>query len=129
MAHPNADLVRDAYDLFSKGDMETLQTLWTPDIVWHVGGSSRLAGDYEGPTAILGFFGELVAATEGTFQVELQSVLADDDQGFSLHKATADKAGEHYELWTVLGYRFEDGQTAEVWGFDYDQGAADRLIG
>ncbi len=128
MAHPNADLVREAYDLFSKGDMATLQTLWTSDIAWHVGGSGRLVGDYEGPAAILGLFGELVAATEGTFKVELQSVFADDNEGFSLHKATAHKGGEHYELWAVLSYRFVDGKTAEVWNFDYDQTAAEKLV-
>lgn len=129
MGHPNADLVRRAYELFEKGDVETLQTLWTDDIVWHIGGATRVSGDHAGAAGVLGMFGELMAGTEGTFRVELQTVFADDDQAFSLHKATASKGGEDYEMWTVLGYRFRDGKASEIWSFAYDQGLEQKLLG
>ena len=129
MGHPNSDLVRRAYELFGQGDVETLQTLWTDDIVWHIGGTSRISGDHVGAAGVLGMFGQLMAGTEGTFRAELQTVFADDDRAFSLHKATATKDGEHYELWTVLGYRFRDGKVSEIWSFAYDQGLEERLLG
>ncbi len=129
MAHPNVDLVQRAYELFGQGDMETLQTLWTDDIVWHIAGNTKISGDHIGAAGILGMFGSLMEVTEGTFRVELQSAFADDINGFSLHKATAERAGESYELWFVLGYRFESGKFAEIWNFPYDQALGDKLLG
>ena len=128
MGNANADLVRTAYELFGAGDMENLQKLWTDDIAWHIGGSSRIAGDHQGAAGIMAMFGELVGAAEGTYRVELQSVVADDERGFSLHRATASKGGEDFELWTVLGYRFREGKVSEIWSFNYDQAVGDKLF-
>ncbi len=128
MAHPNTDLITRAYELFGQGDMENLQTLWTDDIVWHIAGNTTISGDHEGAAGVLSMFGQLVASTEGTFQAELQSAMADDTLGFSLHKATAEKGGESYELWTALTYRFDDGKVAEIWNHPYDQALEDKLL-
>ena len=46
MGHPNEDLIRQGYDAFSSGDMDTLRELFHPDIVWHASGRSQLAGDH-----------------------------------------------------------------------------------
>lgn len=129
MGHPNTDLVRRAYELFGEGDIATLQILWTEDIIWHIGGATRISGDHAGAAAIIGMFGELMAATEGTFRAELQTVFGDEDRAFSLHRATAAKGGEDFELWTVLGYRFRQGKISEIWSFAYDQGLEERLLG
>ncbi len=128
MAHPNADLIIRAYELFGQGDMENLQTLWTDDIVWHIAGNTTISGNHAGAADILNMFGQLVESSEGTFQVELQSAMADDDAGFSLHNSTAQKAGESFELWTVLTYRFVDRVVAEIWNHPYDQAAEDKLF-
>jgi ketosteroid isomerase-like protein len=128
MGSANADLVRTAYEMFGAGDMENLQKLWTDDIAWHIGGTTRISGDHEGATGILAMFAELVGASEGTFRAELQTVVADDEQGFSLHRGTAHKGGESFEIWTVLGYRFRVGKISEIWSFDYDQTISDKLF-
>ena len=128
MGNANTELVRTAYELFGAGDLENLQKLWTDDIAWHIGGSSRIAGDHQGAAGIMAMFGELVGASEGTFRAELQSVVADDERGFSLHRATASKGGEDFELWTVLGYRFREGKVSEIWSFNYDQAVGDKLF-
>ena len=128
MGSANADLVRTAYEMFGAGDMENLQKLWTDDIAWHIGGTTRISGDHEGATGILAMFAELVGASEGTFRAGLQTVVADDEQGFSLHRGTANKGGENFEIWTVLGYRFRDGKISEIWSFDYDQTISDKLF-
>ena len=36
MAHPNEDLARRGYEAFAKGDLDTLNSLMTDDLVWHV---------------------------------------------------------------------------------------------
>jgi ketosteroid isomerase-like protein len=128
MAHPNADRIHRAYEAFSAGDMATLQAMWTDDVVWHIGGSNRITGDHAGAEAIFGFFGTLMEATGGTFRVELQGALADDDMAFSVHKSTAQRDGKEYELWETLGYRIVDGKFAEIWSFAFDQALSDELL-
>lgn len=128
MGNANADLVRQAYEFFGAGDMENMQRLWTDDIAWHIAGTTRISGDHEGATSIIAMFGELLAATEGSFRAELQHVVADDERGFSLHRGSATKGGEDYEVWTVLGYRFRDSKVSEIWTFNYDQAISDKLF-
>ena len=49
MAHPNEDLVREAFAAFGRGDIDALQRQYfAPDICWHFPGRSVLAGDHEG---------------------------------------------------------------------------------
>ena len=129
MAHPNAELIEQAYAAFAAGDIQALMDLWTDDIAWHTGGTSSLAGDYEGKAAVAGFLGAIVQNTAGTFSAELQNALADDTNGYSLHKSTATKDGEDLEAWSVLGYRFRDGKVSEIWTFDFDQAISDGILG
>ncbi len=48
MAHPNAQLLHQAYDAFAAGDIPTVLRILAEDITWHVPGRSPLSGDYEG---------------------------------------------------------------------------------
>ena len=128
MGNANEALVRRAYELFAAGDMENIQELWAEDVAWHIGGTTRISGDHVGAAAILAMFAELSAASEGTFRAELQHVLADDERGFSLQRATARRGAEDFEIWTVLGYRFREGRVSEIWSFNYDQAVSDELF-
>lgn len=129
MAHPNQSMVETAYSAFAAGDIATIMDLWTDDIAWHQAGSSSLAGDHAGKEAVAAFLGGIVQNTGGSFKAELQNVLADDTNGYSLHKSTATKDGQELEAWAVLGYRFRDGKIAEIWTFDYDQQISDQILG
>ena len=64
MGHPNEDLIRQGYDAFSSGDMDTLRELFHPDIVWHASGRSQLAGDHQGVDTVLGLFEVVPLAVE-----------------------------------------------------------------
>ena len=49
----NLDLVRRGYDAFSKGDADTLASIFSPDIVHSVPGESPISGDHKGPQEVL----------------------------------------------------------------------------
>src|SRR5579859_7579710 len=54
VAHPNEDLVREAFAAFGRGDLEALQRQYfTEDILYHFPGRSPLAGDYQGVAQVL----------------------------------------------------------------------------
>ncbi len=128
MSHPNVALIEGAYDAFARGDIAAITAIWTDDFAWHVAGDHPLAGDHEGKDAGAKFLVGVMEMTGGTFRVELQNALADDSNGYSLHKGTATKDGEQLESWEVLGYSLRDGKVAEIWSFPFDQRIANQML-
>lgn len=57
MSHPNARLLRNAYEAFGSGDLEPLLGALTDDISWHDSTLGPLAGSYTGKDQVLGLFG------------------------------------------------------------------------
>lgn len=64
-------LVRRGYEAFNDGDVKTLASLMSQDVVQHVPGESTLAHDYKGIDAVLGYYGQLAEMTDGTFRADL----------------------------------------------------------
>lgn len=122
------ELIRRTYELFSSDDALGLAELWNDDIVWHIAGSNLASGDHIGVDAILGMLGDVMAITQGTFQVEIKSVATSGDRGYSLHKATAMTTAGVAEFWAVLSFRFANGKIAEVWNYAFDQAVDDQVL-
>lgn len=70
-------LVRRGYAAFNTGDVDTLVSLFSSDICQHVPGHGPFAGTYKGPEAVLGYYGKLQEATDGTFRADLVDVHGD----------------------------------------------------
>jgi ketosteroid isomerase-like protein len=113
-------LVRTGYDAFSRGDMDTLRDLFADDIVWHAPGRNPLAGDHRGIDAVLGYFGQTMELTGGTFQVEVHDVVANDQHGVGLHVATGQRDGKSLHDRQVLIFHFREDEVAEVWQLSGD---------
>lgn len=128
MGHPNEVIIERLYKAFAAGDTDALVADWTPDVVWHGAGRHPLAGDHRGQQQVLALFGQIFERTGGTFKATLNHALADDEAGYALHTATAERDGHSYEMLDVLRLRFEDGRVAEVWSFSHDQAAEDELL-
>lgn len=128
MPHPNELMVYEAFSAFSVGDLEAVGRTWAPDIVWHVPGRSQVAGDHKGAGEILVFLTKLDTLTKGTFKVELQNALCNDEIGFSLHRWMAELGGKPFVSFDVLVYRFEDGEVAEIWSHPFDHRLAEDLF-
>ena len=73
----NEDTIRKGYDAFGRGDMDTLRSLMTPDVVQSVPGDTPVSGEHKGVDAVLGYYAELSEMTGGTLSVDLQSVKDD----------------------------------------------------
>src|SRR5206468_7396701 len=94
-ADENAAIMRRAYEAFNTGDINTLTELFDESAVWHLPGRSSMANDYQGREAILAYFGQIGQETGGTFQAELQHLLADDDgRAAGTQRSTAERDGK-----------------------------------
>lgn len=125
MAHPDEEVVRRGYDAFSRGDMETLREIFADDIEWHVPGRSPLAGDHKGVDAVLGYFGQTMELTGGTFEVSVHDVVAGDDHTIGLHTAKGERSGKRLEDDQILVFHLSDGRVASVWQYFTDTYAND----
>jgi ketosteroid isomerase-like protein len=126
----NLENLRRSYQAFSAGDMETIGGLMADDTVWHILGHSHLAGDLKGKDAVFGFFGKLMAETEGTFRLEVHDVLANGEHSIGLVTERAEKGGKKLESRAVhVVHTDSDSRTKEFWAFQEDQAAADAFWG
>src|SRR5215203_1920893 len=58
---PEAKAVVDEFlarqrEMYAGGELRSLEPLLADDVVWHVPGTSPIAGDYRGRDAVLGYF-------------------------------------------------------------------------
>ena len=127
MAHANEELVRRAYEAFSRGDVDTLRELFADNIVFHQPGRSPVAGDYSGIDQVLGFFGRLAERSGGTFRVVLHDVLADHEHGVGLHTAEAEREGRHLHSPVALVLHIRNDKITEAWAHGYDLYADDAF--
>lgn len=113
--HPHVDLLRRGYEAFGAGDLATIAAMLTPSSTWHVRNGSPLDGDYVGADEIFGFFGRLIQETEGSLELTVRSILADDEYVVALITGSASRHGVSWASDTVHVYRMERGLVAEQW--------------
>ena len=82
------------YDAFGRGDMEAVGAAYADDIEWRVNGPSPVSGTYEGKEAVFGFFQKMMAQYEGTLNVEVTAMVADDEHGFVRVRESASRPAE-----------------------------------
>ena len=125
MAHPNEELLRQGYDAFSKGDMNTVRGYLAEDVVWHAGGRSPIAGDYRGIDETLQSFAKLMELSGGTLKFEVHDVLANDEHGVVIGFSSAKRDGKSLDLRFAHVVHLKDGKLTESWIHNDDQYASD----
>ncbi|MDP1847480.1 MAG: nuclear transport factor 2 family protein [Solirubrobacteraceae bacterium] len=128
MSQSNAELVRSGYEAFAAGDIPAVLAIFADDISWTIPGRSPISRTYTGHDEVLGFFGQLMERSNGTFSLEIHDVLdngADQVALLVTETARRDDAsltdpGMH--LWTV-----QDGKATNFRAFAGDQYANDEF--
>jgi len=118
--HPNAALIRRGYAAFSEGDMKTIDELFADDIVWHVAGRGRFAGDRRTKKEVYDFFGQLAELSGGTFALDVHDVVGGDDHVVVMTNARATYNGRTLDGQGVDVWHVRDGKAVEFWHVDVD---------
>jgi uncharacterized protein len=109
------DTVRRGYEAFGKGDMDTLRSIMTPDVVQSVPGKTPLAGEYKGVEKVLGYYGHLFELTGGTLKAQLESTTAKgDDRVDAVHRLSAQREGKSYDEKETLHFTLTDGKISRL---------------
>jgi uncharacterized protein len=123
--HPNATAYRRTADAFREQDFETLRTLVSSDVVWHVPGRHRLAGDVRGIDDLVRWLGAVSALG---FWLTEHDVLGNDDHVVALSEMGARRPGLDVRTRVTSVFHYRDGRQAERWFYPEDAAAWDAIF-
>jgi ketosteroid isomerase-like protein len=125
MAHKNEELMRRADEAMGKGDPSQMFALFAEDAVVHIGGRSKMAGDYKGMEQIQESFGKFMQAVGGAPEFDTHDILANDTHGVILQTLRATRGGERIAIPGMAIMNFTKGKVTEAWFNDLDPYTAD----
>src|SRR6266568_2308910 len=120
MAHKNEETMRRADEAMAKGDPSQMFALFTEDAVVHIGGRSKMAGDYKGMEQIQGAFGTFMQAVGGTPEFDTHDILANDTHGVILQTIRVSRGSERIAIPGTAIMNFTNGKVTEAWFNDLD---------
>ena len=111
----NTDALKQGYEAYGRGDLETAMESWHDDIRWEGSNSDRLPGSgvHEGKQAIAGALQETVSAYD-EFTVHPDEFIEDGDTVVTLGHSHLKKGDQDTEVPFVHIWRFEDGKAKRV---------------
>jgi len=109
-------LHREQNAFYAGGDDRGLRSLLCADVVWHVPGSSPIAGDYNGIDDVFGYFNRRRSIAADTMQMHPGDVLVGEGERVAaVTDGTATIGGVNHRWSTVGLYRIADERIAECW--------------
>jgi uncharacterized protein len=123
----NVDVIRRGYEAFDKGDLEAIQNLFAEDAILHVGGRNQISGDYKGRDEVLGFLGQCVSLSDGTFKATPHDILGSEGHVVVLSRVTAERAGKRLDLPAVETYHLQGEKVSEAWFISSDDHVEDEF--
>jgi ketosteroid isomerase-like protein len=126
--HPNENLLRREYEARAARDDGALAEVFAEDVVWHVPGRNSIAGEYRGIDEVMEYIRRRrELADDGTFEITVHDVLANDEHGLVIATGRATRGGKAVQ-WRAHGlYRFRDGRIAECWVLPENQYEFDKI--
>ena len=129
MAGSKEDIVRQGYRAFGEGDMDTLRSIMTPDVVHSVPGNNQTAGEHKGIDEVLGLYGQLFELSGGSLSVDLKSVTTQGDKVVAVHHAKAERDGRSLDTDETLEFSFSGEKISRLDETTADQAAEDAFWG
>jgi ketosteroid isomerase-like protein len=103
----NKDLIKQGYEAFSSGDLDTVMSLFDDDCEWVQPGQSAVSGTYHGKTEIVEQFGRLI---EKGLTVKLNRLVAEGDTVVAITEVSVGgETGEDADVFTI-----RNGKTVHV---------------
>jgi hypothetical protein len=128
--HPNVRRLGAFLNAYAAHDVEAIKAALADDAVWHVGGTHRFSGDYEGRDAIVRYFDSVGSETMGTLRLETDEIMANDQRGAAFLRVTADRDERRLDVTMAEAFQFDDaGRIREFWAHATDQNAVNEFWG
>jgi ketosteroid isomerase-like protein len=98
-------------------DRETLATLFTDDMQFHLRGPFERAGDHVGVDGLLDALGRIFELTNGDVQLEQLFCVGTDGWAAEWERSVLGRNGQTLQSDNAFIYRFDGERIAEMWMF------------
>jgi uncharacterized protein len=123
-------VVQRLYTATASGDLAAVESCFHEDAVWHLPGTSLLAGTHRGWTAIReNLFARQGPLSGGTFRAQLLDLAVGAEYLVAVVHATADHAGRQLNQTVCQLMRVENGKIVAVRGHYADEAALNMFWG
>jgi ketosteroid isomerase-like protein len=124
-----AELHRRQGEMYAGGSIHSVAELLAEDIVWHVPGSSPIAGDHRGIAQVADYFESRRRLANATMRMRPGEVMSAGDAVAQFVAGEAELDGEEVSWQTIGVYRVdvELQRILEVWLVPLDLDLFDRL--
>lgn len=129
MADSKEDIVRRGYKAFSEGDLDTLRSIMTSDVVHSVPGNNQTSGEHKGIDEVLGLYGQLFELSGGTLSLDLKSVTARGEKVVAVHHGKAEREGKILDTDETIEFSFSGDKICRLDETTSDQAAEDAFWG
>ena len=118
--HPNAALVRSAYEAVERGDVGAFADSLDENILWHES-MPGFEGDYHGRGEVVAFLGRVFEETSMELHsMSIHHILADDSHAAVLLETDLTVGDRRQISQYVDVYRLRDGRAIEHWHLPLD---------
>ena len=126
--HPNVQAVRQGFEAMDRGDTNWMMDHMADDIVWHIGGKSKVAGEYRGKDAVTAMLAQQMPVYQ-TAKVDVHDVVGNDQHVIAIGRASVDDPDGGTVSWLYANvFHIENGITKEVWGLADETSESDQLL-
>lgn len=128
MVYLDKKAIQQLIDAFNRRDLEPGSKLFAEDVVLHCPGKNRIAGDYLGRQALLGFWQNQFELSGESFQAEVITVCQGEGSLILVMNLSVDHDHDNYSWRRVNHYRIVEGRIVEGWIYEGDQYTADLIF-
>lgn len=128
VSHPLVQKIIAYQTAMARQDKNAGQDVFAPNVIYIVPGANPLSGRYEGPEAVMGYFGRLMEMTAGTYRISQMLWLVCLDRVSLVTKNHATINGADLEWDESLVFVFENGRKTRIDLFQGDQLSVDRFF-
>jgi uncharacterized protein len=117
--HPNAAVIRSAYEAIGEAYMAAVAALLDEDITWYES-TAGLEGVYRGRDQVLAFLGQVFQQAGVQMSVAIHDILANDDHAVILHESTLTVGDRTHTGQYADIYHLRDGKITAHWHLAVD---------
>ena len=115
MAHPLEATIREAYAAFGRSDVDGYLRPCGEDFTFHVPGRGGISGTYIGKQGLYDLAGKVMEISGGTFQEEVEDVLANDCHAVVLARHRFRRDGNSKDYRTAHVYEIDEGKLSRCY--------------
>lgn len=126
--HPLVQKIIAYQSAMARQDFAEGANIFAPDVVYIVPGNNPLSGRYEGPDAVMGYFGRLMTVTSGTYEISDMLWLTSGDRVVLSTRNHATIAGKRLTWEEAIVFEFVSGLKQRIDLFQAEQSVVDEFF-